>query len=51
LPREVPPGNVLTEQMLGAAARAQARAEFHEDQVLERLYAWYESLAPRPVEA
>ena len=38
-------------QMLGAAARAHARAEYHEDQVLARLCAWYESLAPRPVEA
>ena len=38
-------------QMLGAAARAHARAEYHEDQVLARLCSWYESLAPRPVEA
>lgn len=41
----------LRARMLGAAAQAHARAEFHEDQVLERLCSWYESLAPRPVEA
>ena len=32
---------------LGAAARAHVRAEYHEDGVIERLSAWYESLAPQ----
>lgn len=31
---------------LGTAAQAHARAEYHEDRILERLSAWYESLAP-----
>jgi len=33
-------------QTLGTAAQAFARAEHHESRIIERLMAWYESLAP-----
>jgi glycosyltransferase involved in cell wall biosynthesis len=44
-------GSPQRARMLGAAAQAYARAEYHESRVIERLSAWYESLVPRaPVE-
>ena len=33
-------------QTLGTAAQAFARAEHHESRIIDRLMAWYESLAP-----
>jgi glycosyltransferase involved in cell wall biosynthesis len=38
-------------RQLGAAAQVTARAEYHETRIIERLSAWYESLAPDASEA